>query len=91
MAVAANADDARHHRRCAGETVRAFVKLSKTNQVVNRIIAIKFRRDDPMLLNGFIPKVGEKFVFLEYGSRLGGFSSIKNDVFDNGKEKWSVT
>jgi autotransporter-associated beta strand protein len=46
---------------------------------------------DPVLLNGFIPMIGQSFVFLDYASLSGAFSSIENQVFDNGMEKWSVT
>jgi hypothetical protein len=28
---------------------------------------------DPVLQNGFIPTVGEEFIFMEYGSLLGSF------------------
>ena len=46
---------------------------------------------DPVLVNGFIPTKGERFIFLDYGSHFGAFSSIQNAIFDNGMEKWSVT
>jgi len=46
---------------------------------------------DPVLLNGFIPMIGQSFVFLDYSNLSGAFSSIENQVFDNGMEKWSVT
>jgi T5SS/PEP-CTERM-associated repeat protein len=45
---------------------------------------------DPVLLNGFIPMIGQSFVFLDYASLAGAFSGIENQVFDNGMEKWSV-
>jgi T5SS/PEP-CTERM-associated repeat protein len=46
---------------------------------------------DPVLLNGFIPMIGQSFIFLDYASLSGAFSSIENQTFDNGMEKWSVT
>jgi autotransporter-associated beta strand protein len=46
---------------------------------------------DPMLLNGFIPEIGESFTFMEYTSLTGAFSRIKNQTFDNGMEHWVVT
>lgn len=45
---------------------------------------------DPVLLNGFVPTIGQSFVFLDYAGMSGAFSSIENQVFDNGMEKWSV-
>ena len=46
---------------------------------------------DPVLLNGFIPTVGESFTFMNYGSLLGAFSTIQNLNFDNNMEHWAVT
>jgi autotransporter-associated beta strand protein len=46
---------------------------------------------DPMLLNGFIPTIGESFTFMDYGSLFGAFSRIQNQTFDNGMEHWVVT
>jgi autotransporter-associated beta strand protein len=43
----------------------------------------------PVLLNGFIPTVGESFTFLAYGSLFGAFSTIKDLNFDD--MHWSVT
>jgi len=43
----------------------------------------------PMLLNGFIPTIGESFTFMDYGSLFGAFSTIKDLNFDN--MHWSVT
>ena len=45
---------------------------------------------DPILLNGFVPMVGDSFTFLNYASLTGGFSHIKHQVFDNGMLQWSV-
>ena len=45
---------------------------------------------DPLLLNGFVPTLGDSFTFLNYGSLTGEFSHIKDRVFDNGMLKWSV-
>jgi autotransporter-associated beta strand protein len=45
----------------------------------------------PVLLNGFTPTIGESFTFLDYASLTGAFSSIQNQVFDNGMERWVVT
>jgi autotransporter-associated beta strand protein len=46
---------------------------------------------DPVLLNGFIPTVGEQFIFLKYGSFFGSFSSIQNQTFNGGTEHWDIT
>jgi hypothetical protein len=45
---------------------------------------------DPVLLNGFIPTIGDSFIFLNYASLTGGFSHIKHQIFNNGTEQWSV-
>jgi hypothetical protein len=42
----------------------------------------------PVLLNGFIPTVGESFAFMNYGSLFGAFSIIRDLNFDN--MHWSV-
>jgi autotransporter-associated beta strand protein len=45
---------------------------------------------DPVLLNGFVPSIGDSFVFLNYASLSGEFSHIKHRIFDNGMLQWSV-
>jgi autotransporter-associated beta strand protein len=45
---------------------------------------------DPVLLNGFVPSIGDSFVFLNYASFTGGFSRILHPLFNNGTEQWSV-
>jgi hypothetical protein len=45
---------------------------------------------DPVLLNGFVPTLGQTFTFLNYDSFTGEFSHIKHQVFDNGLLQWSV-
>jgi hypothetical protein len=45
----------------------------------------------PVLLNGFIPTVGESFIFMDYTALTGAFSRIQNQVFDHGMEHWLVT
>jgi hypothetical protein len=45
---------------------------------------------DPVLLNGFVPSIGDSFVFLDSASLTGGFSRILHQVFNNGTEQWSV-
>jgi autotransporter-associated beta strand protein len=44
----------------------------------------------PVLLNGFVPTVGDSFTFLNYASFTGAFSQILNQVFNHGTEQWSV-
>ncbi len=44
----------------------------------------------PVLLNGFVPTIGDTFVFLNYASFTGAFSHIKHQVFHNGMLQWSV-
>ena len=45
---------------------------------------------DPVLLNGFVPSIGDSFTFLNYASLTGEFAHIKHRVFDNGMLQWSV-
>ncbi len=45
---------------------------------------------DPVLLNGFVPTIGDSFTFLDYASFTGEFSHIQNQVFNHGTEQWSV-
>jgi autotransporter-associated beta strand protein len=45
---------------------------------------------DPVLLNGFVPTIGQTFTFLDYASFTGAFSQIQNQVFNHGTEQWSV-
>jgi autotransporter-associated beta strand protein len=45
---------------------------------------------DPVLLNGFVPTIGQTFTFLDYASLTGEFSHIQHRVFDNGLLQWSV-
>jgi autotransporter-associated beta strand protein len=43
---------------------------------------------DPVLLNGFVPAIGQSFSFLNYASFTGFFSHIQNAVFDNRRKRW---
>jgi autotransporter-associated beta strand protein len=45
---------------------------------------------DPVLLNGFVPTLGDSFTFLKYASWTGGGFQILNPVFNHGTEQWSV-
>jgi VPDSG-CTERM motif len=45
----------------------------------------------PVLLNGFVPTIGDSFIFLNYASLTGEFSRIRHRVFDNGMLQWSVS
>jgi hypothetical protein len=45
---------------------------------------------DPVLLNGFVPTIGDSFTFLNYASFTGEFSHIRHQIFDNGMLQWSV-
>jgi autotransporter-associated beta strand protein len=45
---------------------------------------------DPVLVNGFVPKIGQSFTFLNYASFTGRFG-IRNPVFDQGRKRWSLT
>ena len=45
---------------------------------------------DPVLVNGFVPAVGQSFTFLGYTSVTGVFSHIRNPVFDHGRKRWSL-
>jgi hypothetical protein len=44
---------------------------------------------DPMLLNGFVPTLGDSFTFLNYASLTGEFSQIRHRFFGDGLQ-WSV-
>ena len=46
---------------------------------------------DPVLLNGFIPSIGEEFTFFEYGSLSGTFKLQNGGIFNNGMERCVVT
>jgi autotransporter-associated beta strand protein len=45
---------------------------------------------DPVLVNGFVPEVGQSFTFLNYGS-FTGFLRIRNPIFDDGRKRWSLS
>jgi autotransporter-associated beta strand protein len=45
---------------------------------------------DPVLVNGFVPKIGQSFTFLNYES-FTGFLRIRNPVFDHGRKLWLLT
>jgi autotransporter-associated beta strand protein len=45
---------------------------------------------DPVLLNGFVPTIGDSFTFLNYASLTGEFSRILHPVFNDGTLQWSV-
>ena len=45
---------------------------------------------DPVLVNGFVPAVGQSFAFLGYASVTGVFSHVMNSVFDHGRIRWLV-
>ena len=45
---------------------------------------------DPVLVNGFVPEVGQSFTFLKYAS-FTGFLRIRNPIFDDGRKRWSVS
>jgi autotransporter-associated beta strand protein len=44
---------------------------------------------DPLLVNGFVPEIGQSFTFLNYAS-FTGFFRIRKPVFDHGRKRWSV-
>jgi autotransporter-associated beta strand protein len=46
---------------------------------------------DPVLVNGFVPSIGDSFVFLNAGSLSGQFDQIRPLLFDHGTLQWSVT
>jgi hypothetical protein len=45
------------------------------------------------LEDGFIPKVGEQFAFMDFtpGDLKGAFSDFAGQTFDNGLEKWGIS
>jgi hypothetical protein len=46
---------------------------------------------DPVLLNGFVPSIGDSLTFLTYESVTGEFSRILHPVFNDGTLQWSLT
>ena len=46
---------------------------------------------DHVLLDGFIPSIGDEFTFLNYGSFSGAFKMENGGIFNNGTERWVVT
>ena len=45
---------------------------------------------DPVLLNGFVPTIGQTFTFLDDAGLTGSFSWIQNQLFNNRTEQWNV-
>jgi hypothetical protein len=45
---------------------------------------------DPVLLNGFLPTIGESFAFLDYGAVTGSLFIFDRNI-DNAAEHWDVT
>jgi protein with PEP-CTERM/exosortase system signal len=45
---------------------------------------------DPVLLNGFLPTIGESFIFLNYGA-VNGTLSIFDRNIDNLAEHWDIS
>jgi autotransporter-associated beta strand protein len=43
---------------------------------------------DPVLVNGFVPEIGQSFTFMNYESFTGFFSHIRNQPFDHGRKRW---
>jgi autotransporter-associated beta strand protein len=43
---------------------------------------------DPVLVNGFVPRIGQSFTIINYASHTGFFSHIQNQVFDHGRKRW---
>jgi hypothetical protein len=50
---------------------------------------------EPVLLNGFVPSIGDSFTFLNYASLTGGFSLIRHPVStterSNGQSSTKIT
>jgi len=45
---------------------------------------------EPVLVNGFVPRMGQSFTIINYASHTGFFSHIQNQVFDGGRKRWLV-
>jgi autotransporter-associated beta strand protein len=45
---------------------------------------------DPILLDSFIPSIGDEFTFLNHGSFSGAFKMQNGGIFNNGTERWVV-
>jgi autotransporter-associated beta strand protein len=69
----------------AGKSTGQFSVLNVTGTAnLNGIL-------DLVLENGFIPSIGDDFVFLTAGSVFGSFSRIKNQTFNDGTAHWDLT
>lgn len=45
---------------------------------------------NPVLVNGFVPEIGQSFTFMNYASFTGFFSHIKDQPFDHGRKRWAL-
>jgi hypothetical protein len=43
-----------------------------------------------VLVNGFVPDIGQSFTFMNYASFTGFFSHIKDQPFDHGRKRWAL-
>ena len=43
---------------------------------------------EAVLVNGFVPRMGQSFTIINYASHTGSFSHIQNQVFDHGRKRW---
>jgi autotransporter-associated beta strand protein len=43
---------------------------------------------DPVLVNGFVPAIGQSFTFMNYASFSGFFPHITRQSFDHGRKRW---
>jgi autotransporter-associated beta strand protein len=44
----------------------------------------------PVLVNGFVPSVGQSFTIMNYASLTGSFSRIQNQIFDHARKRWAL-
>jgi autotransporter-associated beta strand protein len=45
---------------------------------------------DPVLVNGFVPEIGQSFTFMNYASFTGFFSRMRSQLFDHGRKRWQL-
>jgi autotransporter-associated beta strand protein len=45
----------------------------------------------PVLLDGFIPEIGDSFTIMSYSHLIGEFSRIQGQVFDDRTKQWNIS
>jgi autotransporter-associated beta strand protein len=87
-----------NYTTAASRTVRAtvFIQIGGGNAGQVSVLDVEGNANlggflDPVLVNGFVPDIGQSFTFMNYASFTGFFSHIKNQPFDHGRKRWLLT